>query len=144
MTGFACLGMLAGGVQLGQFGGSRTLVRYTIEVGLSAPAPYAEVHVAVWTNVDVGQSQGPIAIGDELPFFTDIRGSMRFEVDLVHGGEGPVADKESIPVMGWECSFGTRDYAGRATGPDVDDRANGVGEVFAPLLGSCAPTAFTP
>ena len=45
--------------------------------------------------------------------------------------------------MGGKFRVGSRDYAGGATGSDVDHRTNGVGEVFPPLLGGRSPTAFT-
>ena len=64
-------------------------------------------------------------------------------MDGKHGGEGPVADEEGVAVMGGKFRVGARDYAGGATGSDVDHRTHGVGEIFPPLLGGRSPTAFT-
>ena len=57
VTRLAGLGVFAGGVQLGQFGRSRTLVGHAVKRGLSASSTDAKVHVAVRADIDVGEGE---------------------------------------------------------------------------------------
>ena len=104
---------------------------------------HTEVHVTIGTNVDIGQGQRSLGVGDEFTLFADIGRTIWLQVDRVHGGKGPVAYKQGVAVMGGKFRICPSDYTGGATGADVDHRAHCIGKVFTPLLGGRPPAAFT-
>ena len=58
----------------------------------------------------------------------------------IHGRECPVAEEDSVTIMGGKLGVGAGDHPDRATRSNVNNRTNGIRKVLSPFLRGGTPT----
>ena len=77
MACLSCFRMLACSIQLGEGGRIVTGIPNAVKVGLSLSTTYTEVHVAIWTYIDIGKGEGTINIGQKGTSFSAVGRTFR-------------------------------------------------------------------
>ena len=125
----------------GGFGRFRTGVDHAIEFGLCASSSNGEAERPVGRDHHIGQRQWR----PRQEFFLSggVARTTGSDVNGVHRAECPVANIQSILVLGGELGAVAEGDSHRATGANVDQLGQAVEEVPGPLAGPAAPAELT-